>query len=142
MPNPLTNEPTKIAAISDKVAPMRPEPMPPLPKSLPASLRGEWRKLIQHLRDAGIWVPQRAGMVEAYLLNLTAIREAQAVMTRDGGILATGKVHPASAIISRHSGVLTKLGAQMGLGSPKASDMPNATKPATAPAKAKKAWTA
>ncbi len=95
-----------------------------MPKSLPSEYRTEWRALVQHLRDIDAWLPQKSGLVESYLINLQAIRTAQAVMAADGGILAGGKPHPASPIITRHMGILTKLAGQLGLGKEKLT--PNA----------------
>ena len=77
MPNPVTAKKSRLAAIQSK-SEAKTSPLPPLPKSLPKEYRNEWRALVQHLRDNEIWVPQKSGLVEAYLMNLKAVREAEA----------------------------------------------------------------
>ena len=117
MPNPTTSKRSQIKAVQTKSQPKKAERVPPLPKTLDPSYRAEWAAIIRHMRDNDAWVPQKASMVETYLVNLQAMRDAQDRMQADGGVITPdGKVHPASAAIARHSGFLTKLGPQLGLG--------------------------
>jgi phage terminase small subunit len=138
MPNPTTSKRTKIAAIQRNTAPKKVAPLPSLPKSLPAAYRTEWRALVQHMRDTDIWVPQKSGLAESYLINLWAVREAQSVMTAGGGIMADGKPHPAGPVIVRHTATLNKLAEQLGLGKGKVAQT-TPTKPATS---ASNTWSA
>ncbi|MEP2532958.1 P27 family phage terminase small subunit [Shimia sp.] len=139
MPNPTTNKSSQLRAIKDKSAPTKKERIPPLPSSLDPSYKAEWTGIVKHLMSRDAWVPQKGTLVETYLINLQAMRQAQDRMTADGGpISESGKPHPASAIIARHSGFLTKIGGQLGLGQ-------EALKPSTPSASAKPAkstWSA
>lgn len=117
MVRPTTDHKSKLTAISgNKDAPA---PIPPMPANLPKSYEPEWRGIIEHLQAHDAWVPEKASVVEIYLLNVKAVREAQLMMDLSGGILAGGKVHPSSAIIARHTGTATKLAAALGLGATK-----------------------
>ncbi|WP_433988657.1 hypothetical protein SuNHUV7_22360 (plasmid) [Pseudoseohaeicola sp. NH-UV-7] len=138
MPNPITSEKSQLTAIQTKPDQGRSKPLPPLPKSLRKEYAAEWKSMIQHLRNIDAWVPQKAGIVETYFLNLMAVRDAQAAMTASGGIvMPDGRIHPSSAIIARHSATVNKLGEQLGLG--KGKLIPNAP-PKSNPAS--KVWSA
>jgi len=117
MPNPMTAQKSKITAINADKRKSTPKRIPPVPKSLGPAYKTEWQGIIKHLQDHDAWLPQKTSLIEAYLFNLMAMRQAQQVMADDGGIITPdGKPHPASAIISRHSGYVTKLAGQLGLG--------------------------
>ncbi len=119
MPNPTTDTGSKLRAVSDNPerTAAKSIKLPPLPKSLSPTLKKEWQAIIKHMQAQDAWVPEKSSMVEVYLVNLQALREAQDRMTADGGVITpAGKVHPSSAVIARHSGFLTKLGPQLGLG--------------------------
>lgn len=85
---------------------------------------------MQHLRDNEIWVPQKSGLVEAYLMNLKAVREAEASLQEHGVIMEGAKQNPASAVLVRHTATLNKLAEQLALGKGKVAP--------TAPAKSAK----
>ena len=124
MPNPATSKGTKLTAIQSKILETKTNRVPPLPSSLPASFKAEWQALVRHMQSLDSWVPQKAGLVESYLINLQAVRDAQAIMQADGGILAGGRPHPASPIIVRHTATLNKLAEQLGLGKGKLTANP------------------
>ncbi len=138
MPNPTTSKRSQITAVQTKSAPKKAERIPPLPKTLDPAYKTEWQGIIRHLMAQDAWLPQKASMVEVYLVNLQAMRQAQDRMTADGGVItADGKMHPSSQVIARHSGFLTKLGPQLGLGRENLI-----AAPATKPTAAKSTWSA
>ncbi|WP_209599400.1 P27 family phage terminase small subunit [Ruegeria sp. HKCCSP351] len=117
MPNPTTSEKSQLTAIQNQTAETVPFEVPIMPESLNPAYWAEWDGLIRHLHRQEAWTPEKASVVETYIINLAAIRSAQMRMTLDGGPIGPdGKQHPASAIIVRHSGALNKLGEQLGLG--------------------------
>ncbi len=117
MPNPTTSEKSQLTAIQNQTAETAPFETPIMPESLNPAYWAEWDGLIRHLHRQEAWTPEKASVVETYIINLAAIRSAQMRMTLDGGPIGPdGKQHPASAIIVRHSGALNKLGEQLGLG--------------------------
>ncbi len=138
MPNPTTNKASQLKAVQTETASSKSVSIPPLPKSLPTSYKAEWRALVQHMRDNDIWVPQKAGLVETYLMNLRAIREAEAFMQAQGTIMKDGKQNPASAVLVRHSATLNKLAEQLALGRGKVT--PTAQTTTAKPAKS--TWSA
>ena len=117
MPNISTSKRSQLTAVQAKSEAKAANRTLSLPKSLDSTMRAEWTAIIKYMKAADAWHPQKASMLETYLVNLQAMRQAQDRMTADGGvIMPDGKVHPASAAIARHSGFLTKLGPQLGLG--------------------------
>lgn len=115
MPNPMTSAPTKLRAISRKQAETALK-TPPLPKSVPKEMRKEWAGLVKHLRERNMWTDQKAGVLEAYLLNLNAIRLAQTALIASNEDILEGA---ASTTIARHTGQLSKLASLLGLGAEK-----------------------
>ncbi len=119
MPNPTSSSGSKLSAISGNASQTILK-APPLPKSLPAHYKREWQALIRHLMGQNAWLPEKASVVEIFLLNVRLIRDAQERMDADGGLITPeGKTHPGSALIARHTGTATKLAAALGLGKDK-----------------------
>ena len=135
MPNPTTAKKSRLTAIQPKPDANTRIGIPVMPNTLPSSYRAEWRALVSHMRENEIWVPQKAGLVEAFLMNLSAVREAEAYMQAHGVIMADGKQNPASAVLVRHTATLNKLAEQLALGkckvAPNAPIKPAATKAST-----------
>ena len=117
MPNPLTSQPSQLAAVrkgSKSSAATSAVTHPPLPRTLRPELQGEWERLIDHQIALGFWAEPKAPLIEQYLMNLTIVRDAQAQLAEDG-LLIDGKAHPASAIIARHSITAAKLASMLHL---------------------------
>ncbi len=113
----ITADKSGLAAVQNQSAEPAPFEVPVMPESLSPAYWAEWNGLIRHLHRQEAWTPEKASIVEAYIINLAAIRSAQVRMDLDGGPIGPdGKAHPSSAIIVRHSGALNKLGEQLGLG--------------------------
>ena len=111
----MTSKKTKLSAITGSgtgASPKTPERLPNMPTSLPHAYKHEWQALVTHMRANDIWVPQKAGLIEAYLMNLKAVREAEAFMQEHGVIMDGGKPNPASAVLVRHTATLNKLAEQ------------------------------
>ncbi|WP_181893036.1 P27 family phage terminase small subunit [Falsiruegeria mediterranea] len=132
MPNPTTSKRSQLAAIQTETRQLS---VPSLPNSLPATYADEWRAIIQHMHKLEIWVPEKSGLVESYLLNLLAVREAQRFLAGGGVIMPDGKQNPASVVLVRHTATVNKLAEQLGLGKGKVAITSSAT-----PASTSSAW--
>jgi phage terminase small subunit len=108
----VTNHRSQLAVIRAKAKPKAPK-TPDFPDSLPPEMEKEWKALIAVLIRSNKWVNERAAMLESYLINISAIRMAQRQMALDGGPIVAGRVHPASAIISRHTVSAAKVAAAL-----------------------------
>ncbi|WP_412554510.1 P27 family phage terminase small subunit [Shimia sp. MIT1388] len=115
MPITRTDEKTRITTLQT-VSESKHRAPPPLPPSLPQSYEREWNAIITHMQDQGIWVPQKSGLVEAYLFNMMAARQAQDSIKEHGALFSNGRQNPASAVLVRHSASLNKICEQLGLG--------------------------
>ena len=115
MPNPMTNAPSQLRSITGKQDETA-QKTPPLPRTVPKSMRKEWAGLVRHLRDRNMWTDQKAGVLESYLINLNGVRLAQYALVDSGDDILNGT---ASATIVRHTGQLTKLASLLGLGAEK-----------------------
>lgn len=114
MPKALTENGTNLRSIgADQTAP-RPT-YPKMPRSLPAHMLKEWKDLIAYLRQQETYDERKLGLVEAYLGNLNAVRQASKALDDYGLILDTGKENPASTLLSRHTAMLTKCATLLGL---------------------------
>jgi phage terminase small subunit len=102
----------KLATTTDK--PGKTFRVPPRPPSIPESMQGEYRSLVRHLNDAGVWSPQKMGIVETYLTHLHLMRRASAELDRDGFTL-DGKPHPANSALAKAGPIVLRAGTALGL---------------------------
>jgi hypothetical protein len=92
--------------------------IPPFPKrSLPKDMEGDWIGIINYMASRSLWAPEKASLIEAYLVNVHIMRTAKQAMDEAGGpVDADGKPHPSSPIIARHSSAASKIASQCGIG--------------------------
>lgn len=117
MPKMMTESGTKLTAVQSDSSKSAASHVQPLPSSIEPALKTEWTRIIRYLMGQDAWIPEKGTLVETYLLNISIVREAQARMVADGGVITErGTTHPSSTVIARHSGYITKIAPQLGLG--------------------------
>jgi hypothetical protein len=112
----ITNKRTGIATLAgtSKIDRLK---IPAFPsRTLPESMQPDWKGIITYMHDRGLWAPEKASLVEGYLINLHAMRSAKTAMDEAGGPIGEEGPHPASPIIARHSAAAAKIAALIGIG--------------------------
>lgn len=94
------------------------EPPPP-PKWLPAHGRAEWRRVVPQLVISRKIAEHELGTVEAYCLAVANMRQAEAIVAKDGPTYTspTGELkrHPATMLVKEAVEASRRLAAELGL---------------------------
>jgi len=146
MARELTKNASKLRAVANAVEKARRKRLPPMPPSLPADMRPDFKVLVATMMDAGTWHEVRMPQVEMLLVNVAAVRAAQEAINRDGAFLMTDtgelKPHPGSVMISKASSSISTASRLLGLNVNSSEPLAKAAKAESAlPAEAKRsAW--
>ena len=88
--------------------------IPPMPASLPGTMRDDWQTIAADLCERRLLAPSSISTLEAYLRSLWITRKAQEAIEQHG-FLIEGKANPAMTAIYKEQATIARLAAELGL---------------------------
>jgi phage terminase small subunit len=113
----LTRTGSNLAVIKKQTRPTAVR-VPPMPASLPASLKTDYSALMKSLIAAETWRPNLMPTVESYLSALYSLRSSLEALERDGAYFMTEqgpKPHPAAAVLAKATSSLATAARLLGI---------------------------
>lgn len=89
------------------------------PDDLPAEMHGEWQTIIGDLAERGLLHDSMKGLLASYVTSIWLVAQCRKAIAKDGAFVKTKsgepKAHPAAGMLSKHTEIVARLGAELGL---------------------------
>jgi P27 family predicted phage terminase small subunit len=93
--------------------------VPPMPNTIPADFRDEWREIVKEMLERKILTAPGLGLVETYIIARWTARECQKAIAEHGPLIKAGhgqlKPNPAAGVLTKSLEAVARLGAELGL---------------------------
>ena len=123
MPKNLTSTGSHLQVLTSKPS-ARKTTLPPMPPSIPASMKKDFQTLVTVLMESGTWHMSKMPIVETYFTSVSMLRAAAHAVETDGRYYRDDKgnmrTHPAGTEISKATAAINTSARLLGLntGSP------------------------
>ena len=88
--------------------------VPPMPASLPGTMRDDWQTIAADLCERRLLAPLSISTLEAYLRSLWITRKAQEAI-EEQGLVVNGKANPGALLLYKEQATIARLAAELGL---------------------------